>query len=57
MDWFDNMNIAVRNLDVGSTITILTGSVSDQAALHRLPGSIRDVGLLLLSLRRVEDQE
>jgi hypothetical protein len=31
--------------------------VSDQAALHGLPGSIRNPRLLLLSVRRVEDQK
>jgi hypothetical protein len=55
--WFDDMDIVVRSGDDGSTITTLTGTVSDQAALHGLLGSIRDLGLLLLSVQRVEDQE
>jgi len=42
------MDIAVRDLDDGSTITILTGSVSDQAALHGLPASIINLRLILL---------
>jgi hypothetical protein len=41
MSRFDNIDIVVRNLDAGSTITILTGSVSDQADLLRLLGSYR----------------
>ena len=55
--WFDDMDVAVRIDEDGSTITTLTGVVSDQAALHGLLGSIRDLGLLLLSVRRVEDQK
>lgn len=54
--WFDDMDVTVRSDEDGSTITTLTGVVSDQAALHGLLGSIRDLGLLLLSVRRVEDQ-
>ena len=54
--WFDDMDVTVRSGDDGSTITTLTGTVSDQAALHGLLGSIRDLGLLLLSVRRVEDR-
>ena len=54
--WFDDMDIVVKSGDDGSTITILTGTVSDQAALHGLLGSIRDLGLLLLSVRRVEER-
>jgi hypothetical protein len=55
--WFDGMDVVVRSDEDGSTITTLTGTVSDQTALHGLLGSIRDLGLLLLSVRRVEDQK
>ena len=55
--WFDDMDIVVRGGDGGSTITTLTGTVSDQVALHGLLGSIRDLGLLLLSVRRIKDRE
>ncbi|MFC1975890.1 hypothetical protein ACFLXQ_05790 [Chloroflexota bacterium] len=44
--WFDDMDIVVRSGDDGSTITTLTGIVSDQAALHGLLGSVKDLGLL-----------
>jgi hypothetical protein len=57
MGWFDYMDIVARNLDDESTIAILTGSVSDQAALHSLLCSIRDLRLLLLSVRCVENQD
>ena len=34
--------------------TLLTGPVTDQAALHGLLRKVRDLGLLLLSVNRVE---
>ena len=55
--WFDDMTIVVKCSDDGSAVTTLTGVVGDQAALHGLLGRVRDLGLLLLSVRRVEDQE
>jgi hypothetical protein len=33
--------------------TVLTGPVIDQAALHGIPNRIRDLGLPLLSVRRL----
>jgi hypothetical protein len=57
MGWFDDIDNVVRNLDDVSTITILTGSVSDQAAWHRLLRSIKELWLLLFSVRRMENQE
>jgi hypothetical protein len=38
-------------------VTVLTGTVIDQAALHGLLTQIRDLGLPLLSLRRLEDHD
>ena len=52
--WFDDMEIVIRSGDGGSTITTLTGIVSDQAALHGLLSCIRDLGLHLLSVQRLE---
>ena len=49
-DWFDGFTIAPRADDE----TLLTGPVADQAALHGLLGKIRDLGLPLLSVKRVE---
>lgn len=34
--------------------TLLSGPVADQAALHGLLGKIRDLGLPLLSVKRLE---
>ena len=35
--------------------TILTGSITDQAALHGLLMRIRDLGLPLLAVERIEE--
>ena len=49
-DWFGGL--AIRLTDNGETV--LTGSVADQAALHGLLKKVRDLGLPLLSVNRVE---
>ena len=46
---FDGMT-----LTTGDGITVLTGAVVDQAALHGLLHQLRDIGLVLVSVRRVE---
>lgn len=48
--WFDDMDLVVAG-----GITTLTGHVQDQPALHSLLARIRDAGLPLLSVTRVED--
>jgi hypothetical protein len=50
VDWFDNLTITVE--DNGETL--LTGPVIDQAALHGLLKKVRDLGMPLLSVIRVE---
>ena len=52
-DWFDALSIT----PVGDGETLLTGSVADQAALHGVLHKIRDLGLPLLSVRRLEGDE
>ena len=48
--WFDGL--AIRHESQGETI--LAGPVPDQAALHGILIKIRDLGLPLLAVRRVE---
>lgn len=49
-DWFDGFTITPQADDE----TLLVGPVSDQSALHGLLAKIRDLGLPLLSVQRVE---
>ena len=48
-DWFDGLTICPQ----ADGTTSLTGPVRDQSALHGLLVKIRDLGLPLLSVRRV----
>jgi hypothetical protein len=49
-EWFDGLTITLA--DNGETM--LTGPVVDQTALHGLLTKIRDLGLPLLSLTRID---
>ena len=49
-DWFGGLTIKLE--DNGETL--LTGLVVDQAALHGVLRKVRDVGMPLLSVSRVE---
>ena len=48
-NWFDGLTITLE--DNGETL--LTGSVTDQAALHGLLKKVRDLGMPLLSVSPV----
>ena len=49
-DWFDGLTITL--VDNGETI--LSGPIVDQTALHGVLMKIRDLGLPLLSMARIE---
>ena len=49
-DWFEGLTITQK--DNGDTL--ITGQVLDQAALHGLLKKVRDLGLTLVSVIRVE---
>ena len=49
-DWFDGLQIS--NEENGEAV--LTGPVADQAALHGLLIKVRDLGLPLLAVTRVQ---
>ena len=51
-DWFSGMTIEFEG-----TVTTITGKVLDQPALHGLLVRIRDLGLPLISVKRVECQQ
>lgn len=50
-DWFDGLAITPQ----ANGETLLEGPVRDQAALHGLLIKIRDMGLPLLSVRRIAE--
>ena len=52
-DWFDGL--AIMQEDNGETL--LFGPVVDQAALHGVLRKVRDLGMPLLSVSRVEPDE
>jgi hypothetical protein len=49
-DWFEGLTITLE--DNGQTV--LNGQVVDQVALHRLIRKIRDLGIILISIKFVE---
>jgi hypothetical protein len=49
-DWFEGLTITLED----NGVTLLTGSVIDQAALHGLLKKVRDLGLPLVSVSPVE---
>jgi hypothetical protein len=53
MDWFEDLTITLEE----NGDTLLTGPVIDQAALHGLLKKIRDLGIPLISVNRVETNE
>lgn len=51
-DWFDGLTITPE----GEDETLLDGQVTDQATLHGLLAKIRDLGLPLLCVERLDDK-
>ena len=49
-DWFGGLTITLED----NGVTLLTGPVVDQAALFGLLKKVRDTGMALLSVNRVE---
>jgi hypothetical protein len=52
-DWFEDL--AITFTDNGSTV--ITGQIVDQAALHGLLKKVRDLGLTLVSVIRIEPDQ
>jgi hypothetical protein len=52
-DWFEGLTITLEE----NGDTLLTGSVTDQAALHGLLKKVRDLGMPLVSVNQVQFDE
>ena len=52
-DWFEGLTITLEE----DGDTLLTGPVTDQAALYGLLKKVRDLGLPLISVRQIHSQE
>jgi hypothetical protein len=52
-DWFEGFTITLKE----DGDTLLTGPVPDQAALHGLLKKVRDLGMPLVSINRVQSNE
>ena len=51
-DWFDGMTLTYAEHE-----TWLIGAVVDQAALHGLISKLRDLGLTILLVRRLDEHD
>jgi hypothetical protein len=51
-EWFGEMRLTHHEGNGG--VTILTGEIPDQAALYGLLAKMRDLGLVLLSVKRLK---
>ena len=52
--WFESLDLIREYGEDGTPVTTMTLDVLDQAMLHGLLAEIRDLGLPLLSVNRVE---
>jgi hypothetical protein len=50
--WFDRLQISGQDED-----TVICGLVADQPALHGLLTKVRDLGLCLISVRRLDTRQ
>jgi hypothetical protein len=54
--WFEGMSLSVNEETVPPQ-TIIRGYVQDRSALHGLINRIRDLGLTLVSVQRVDEKQ
>lgn len=48
-DWFEGLSVECQG-----KMTVITGRIVDQSALHGLLAKIRDLGMPIISVRRIE---
>jgi hypothetical protein len=54
--WFEDMTLAIDE-STSPVQTIIQGAIRDEAALYGLISRIRDLGLTLLSVQRLDKKE
>ena len=54
--WFEDMSVTVDESTTPAQ-TIIQGPMRDQAALYGVIGRIRDLGITLLSVNRIEEED
>lgn len=56
--WFEGMELSkMTNDETGQECTLLTGPIVDQPALHGLLAKIRDLNLILISVRKMDPKD
>jgi len=56
-DWLDQMTVMTHRAENNQSVTSLTGSIKDQAALYGLIAKIKNLGLTILSINREEKEK
>jgi hypothetical protein len=56
-DWFAGMEAASQPNQPGGPLTTLVGPIPDQAALHGILNRLHALGLILISVQRLEKGE
>ena len=57
MDWFNGMQLSVEQLPDGTSLSVLSGELTDQASLHGKLVKLRDLNLPLIELRVVPSEK
>ncbi len=55
-NWFDKLTMTYKDAQDNSPVTVLTGSVIDQAALRGILTKIWDLNLTVISVNRIESE-
>ena len=55
-EWMEDMSIVFEQAEDGTPLTVLTGPVTDQAALRGVLTRLWDLNLYIISVTRIEGQ-